>query len=184
MAHQPVGNGTSFAISGTNAQSISINHQSDTLRLVSVGAPAHVAIGTNPTATNLNYYIASNQESTISLSRPSSQRVVGITTGTTTTIDFPEGTGSPFSVGDAVSLTVNEQSYYDFNHKIVSSVDASSNFDGYYSTRIVINHDSSGIVTTFNSPYAELRGSFKIGAIAATGNGTLYAQQVQVSGVA
>jgi hypothetical protein len=115
MAHQPVGNGTSFAISGTNAQSISINHQSDTLRLVSVGAPAHVAIGTNPTATNLNYYIASNQEATISLSRPSSQRVVGITTGTTTIIDFPEGTGSPFSVGDAVSLTVNEQSYYDFN---------------------------------------------------------------------
>ena len=26
------------------------------------------------------------------------QRVVGITTGTTTTIDFPEGTGSPFDV--------------------------------------------------------------------------------------
>ena len=39
--------------------------------------------------------------------RPSSQRVVGITTGTTTTIEFPEGTGSPFGVGNlSVAITV------------------------------------------------------------------------------
>jgi len=85
MAHQPVGNGTSFAITSSNAQSSAISHQSDTLRVVAVGAPAHVAIGTDPTATNANYYVASGQEATISLGRPSSQRVVGITTGATTT---------------------------------------------------------------------------------------------------
>lgn len=184
MAHQPVGNGTSFSISATNAQSIAISHQSDTLRFVSVAAPSHVAIGTNPIATSDDYYIASGQEATISLGRPSSQRVVGITTGLSTTIDFPEGTGSPFSIGDAVSLTVNGQSYYDFSHKIVNSVDTSSNISGYYNTKITIDHDSSGILTAFNSEYAELRGSFKIGAISASGSGTLYAQQVQISGVA
>jgi hypothetical protein len=184
MAHQPVGNGTSFAITSSNAQSSAISHQSDTLRVVAVGAPAHVAIGTDPTATNANYYVASGQEATISLGRPSSQRVVGITTGATTTIDFPEGTGSPFEVGDAVSLTVTGQSYYDFSHKTVKSVDTSSNVGGYFNTRIVINHDSSGVATAFSTPYAELRGSFKVGSIAATGSGTLYAQQVQVSGVA
>lgn len=184
MAHQPVGNGTSFAITSSNAQSSAISHQSDTLRVVAVGAPAHVAIGTDPIATNANYYVASGQEATISLGRPSSQRVVGITTGATTTIDFPEGTGSPFEVGDAVSLVVTGQSYYDFSHKTVKSVDTSSNVGGYFNTRIVINHDSSGVATAFSAPYAELRGSFKVGSIAATGSGTLYAQQVQVSGVA
>lgn len=184
MAHNPVGNGTSFAITGANAQSSAISHQSDTLRVVSVGAPSHVAIGTNPVADGTYYYVPSNQEATISLGRPSSQKVVGITTGTTTIIDFPEGTGSPFEVGDAVSLTVTGQSYYDFSHKIVSSVNNSSNYNGYYNTRIVVNHDSSGIVTSFNSSYSELRGSFKVGAIAASGSGTIYVQQVQVSGVA
>ena len=66
----------------------------------------------------------------------------------------------------------------------MKSVDTSSNVGGYFNTRIVINHDSSGVATAFGAPYAELRGSFKIGSIAAVGSGTLYAQQVQVSGVA
>ena len=40
---------------------------------------------------------------TISLGPPQSNRVVAISTsGTSTIIDFPEGTGSPFGVGDAV----------------------------------------------------------------------------------
>lgn len=184
MAHQPVGSGTSFNITSSNATSGAISHQSDTVRVVAVGAAAHVAIGTSPVATTANYYVASGQEATISLGRPSSQRVVGITTGLTTTIDFPEGTGSPFNVGDAVSLTVTEQPYYDFSHKIVTSVDTSSNVGGYYNTRITVDNNSSGVVTAFGSPYAELRGSFKIGAITATGSGTLYAQQVQITGVA
>jgi hypothetical protein len=184
MAHQPVGNGTSFAISSSNSRSVSILHQTDTLRVVAVGAPAHVAIGTNPTATNINYYIASNQEASISIGKPSSQRVVGVTTGTSTIIDFPEGTGSPFNVGDSVSLTVNGQSYYDFDHQIVSSVDTSSSINGYYNTRITVNYDSSGILTSFNPKYAELRDSFKIGCISATGTGVLYAQQVQITGEA
>ena len=33
--------------------------------------------------------------------------------GTTTIIDFPEGTGSPFEVGDVVSLTINGTAHQD-----------------------------------------------------------------------
>jgi len=189
MAHKPVGSGSSFSISGTSSQSSVISHQSDSLRVVTVGCPAHVAIGTNTTATSSNYYIRTDSESTISLGKPASQRVVGVITGTKTIIDFPEGTGSPFSVGDAVSLTIlGSQSYLNFSHKIVDSVDTSSNVGGYYSTRITVNHDTSGILTAYNAPnsgtnYAELRGSFKVGAIAASSSGSLYIQQVQVSGV-
>ena len=107
------------------------------------GAGCHVAIGTLPTAATTNYYVHSGEAEVISLGTVKSNRVTGITTGATTTIDFAEGTGSPFEVGDAVSLTVTGQSDYDFTHKIVSSVDTSGGVDGYFSTRIVVDHDSS-----------------------------------------
>ena len=184
MAHNPVGSGASFTINATSAQSDAIFQQTHTLRIISVGCPAHVAIGTNPTATSTNYYVKSDGESAISLGKVTSQKVIGVTTGTTTIIDFPEGTGSPFNVGDSVSLTVSGvQSYYNFTHKIVASVNNSTNIDGYYSTRIVIDTDSSGIVTAFSSSNdAEMRKSFKVAAVAPSGTGSLYIQQVQVTG--
>lgn len=183
MAHKPVGVNSSFPTSsGTSARGVDTTlHQSEFLRVVAKGAGAHVAIGTLPTATTQNYFVHSGQEATISLGKPASQRVVGITTGTETILDFPEGTGAPFSVGDAVSLTVNGQSNFDFTHKIVSSVDTSSGLSGYYSTRITVDYDSSSVTDVFNPVYAELRGSFMVAAIG-DGTGTLHYQQVQVSG--
>lgn len=185
MAHKPVGSGSSFSITGTNAQSSEISHQSDSLRVIAVGAPAHVAIGTNPTATSANYYVRSDSEATISLGKPASQRVVGVTTGTKTIIDFPEGTGSPFAVGDAVQLTVTGQSGYDFSNKIVLSVNDSSGVAGYFGTRIVVDADtSSGAPSPTRDglgTYAELRGNFKVAALG-TGSGKVYLQQVQISG--
>ena len=67
-------------------------------------------VGTLPTATHDNFYVSSTDSEEISIGPVKYQRVVGITNGTTTTIDFPEGTGSPLAVGDAVSLTVSGQS--------------------------------------------------------------------------
>ena len=67
-----------------------------------------------------------NTDEIIRLGTKSSQRVVGVTTGTTTIIDFPEGTGQmPFRVGDAVTLT-GVQIYLTFTHKIVDSVNVIS----------------------------------------------------------
>ena len=59
MAHRPVGAGTSITINATSAQSAAFSVQSSVLRVVAVGAGAHVAIGTNPTATNADYYFPS-----------------------------------------------------------------------------------------------------------------------------
>ena len=183
MAHKPVGNCVTFATSGTSAKSSAISQQASALRVVSVGQNAHVAVGPDPTATAANYYLVSNVPETISLGNPTSQRVVGITTGATTTIDFPEGTGCPFGVGDAVSLTVTGQSYHDFSHKLIASINTTSNVGGYYSTRIVVTNNSAGIVTAFDSQlYAELRGSFKVAVKNTSGSGNAFVQQVQVSG--
>ena len=119
----------------------------------------------------------------ISLGSVKSNRVVGVTTtGTTTVIDFAEGTGSPFEAGDAVSLTVTGQSYLDFTHKIVSSVDTSGGSSGYFSTRIIVDHDYGvGYAHTNVIGQAELRGSFMVAAYG-DGSGTLHYQQVQSSG--
>ena len=193
MALNPVGSGSSLTVSTDTAKVIAngITQQSDTLRVTLVGASglegAHVSIGTDATASTTDYYIVKNEPATINIFRPSSQRVVGITTGTTTTIEFPEGTGSPFGAGSSVAITVTGQSYYDdiINGNGVASVDNSAFGNG----KIVVNADTSGIVTAYDSSnYAELRNSFKVSALAkggaATEKAALYYQQVQVTGEA
>lgn len=184
MAHKPVGSGSSVAItSGTSTRSSAFSVQADTVRVVAVSGAAFVAIGTEPTATASDYYVLAGSESTLALT-PASQRVSGIITGTTTQIDFPEGTGCPFEVGDYVTLTSSNQTYYNFTHQPVIAINSSSNKGGYYSTRVSIGTDTSGIITAFSSnSNGELRKSLKI-ATYGSGTGTLYFQQVQTSGQA
>ena len=201
MAHQPVGTGSSITVSvgaGHARTSGVISHMSDTLRVAIVGDSdlqgAHVAISKSefsPAADATDYLVLKDKPTTITLSRPSSQRVVGITTGSTTLIDFPEGTGSPFAVGSRVNLTVTDQSYYDdvVGFATVSKVWDGANIGGHYSTRISVDANTSGIVTAYDSTnYAELRNSFKVSAYgegaAAGKKGALYYQQVQVTGEA
>ena len=89
-----------------------------------------------------DYFVHSGESEILAIGKPTSQRVVGVsTTETKTIIDFPEGTGSPFATGDAVTLTATNQSYLDFTHKIVDSVDTSAGEGGYFSTRITVDHD-------------------------------------------
>lgn len=181
MSHNPIGVGFTVTSNGSSVVSDPFPHRTDTIRVVAVGKNGHVSIGTNPTATHVDYMITTSRPETINLGIVKAGRVVGITTGSTTTIDFPEGTGSPFSVGNAVSLTVSDQPYYNFTHKTVLSVSNSSGYNGNYSTRIVVDNDSSGIATAFNSSYAELRNSLRIAFISEGGNGYVHCQQVQIT---
>lgn len=181
MTHRPVGAGSSFSFTGTATTSSAFSVQSDTLRIVAVGGAAHILIGSSPTASSSNYYVPSGGSVTLALTK-ASNRVVGITTGTSTTIDFAEGTQSPFGVGDSVTLSASGQSYYDFSHQIVTSVDTNSSINGYHQSRIVVSYNSSGILTAFSSADATLRTSQKLGAIGASGaTGVLYHQQVQLT---
>ncbi len=192
MAHNPVGSGASIALTVDTANTSALMaHKANTLRVVLIGESgiqgAHVSIGTDASASTSDYYVVKDVPASINIFRPSSQRVVGITTGTTTTIEFPEGTGSPFGAGSSVAITVTGQSYYDdiINGNGVASVDNSAFGNG----KIVVNADTSGIVTAYDSSnYAELRNSFKVSALAkggaATEKAALYYQQVQVTGEA
>ena len=206
MALNPVGAGTSIQLvaAGTVVQNQTgaQTHQSAYLRCVAVDCPVNVAVSMATTAAATagitSFYIRKDTSETLFIGKPRSNRVVGLTTETdgTVTIDFAEGTGTPFNGGDAVSLTVTGQDYYNFSHKIVNSVNSTSGLNGYYSTRINVNYDygddnPGGIQTTFNNAgqvsWAEMRSSFVVGAQSATGLGAqgigaLYIQQVQTSG--
>ena len=181
MAHRPVGAGASFAFTaGTATTSSSFTVQSSVLRVVAAGAAAHISVGTNPSATSADYYVPANGTVTLGLTK-ASNRVVGITTGTTTIVTFPEGTQCPFGVGDYVTLSVSGQSYYNFNYVPVSAVDTTSGVSGYHQTRMTLNYNSSGIVTAFSSPDATVSLSNKVSAFGA-GSGSIYYQQVQITG--
>jgi hypothetical protein len=181
MAHRPVGVGSSFSVTaGAASTSAAFQVYSDTLRIVST-SNAFVKIEGEPTASSSDYYVTSVKDYTLALT-PASSRITGIITGTTTAIDFPQGTGSPFEVGDYVSLTVSDQSYYNFTHKLVSSVlTSTSAVNGYFSRRIIVENNSAGIVTAFNSNNGDLRKSVKVSAFGVT-SGAIYHQQVQISG--
>ncbi len=198
MAHQPVGTGSSIVVSvgaGHARTSGVISHMSDTLRVAIVGDSdlqgAHVAISKSefsPAADATDYLVLKDKPVTLNIFRPSSQRVVGITTGATTLIDFPEGTGSPFGVNDMVTLRVDGQPYFEASvgFSTVTKVWNGSGRNGYYSTRITVNADTSGIKTDYVSTnFAELRSSFKVSAFGiglGAKTGALYMQQVQITG--
>jgi hypothetical protein len=184
MAHRPVGAGSSLTITaGAATTSSAFSVQSNVLRVVAANTAAHVLIAGNPSASSVDYYIPSGGTATLALTKASS-RVVGVTTGATTTITVPEGTAVPFAVGDYVSLTSTSQSYYNFSHQQVLSVDNTSGVDGYHQTKMTVNYNSSGIVTAFNSQNATIVLSNKVSAFGSGGSGALYFQQVQISGQA
>jgi len=181
MTHRPVGVGTSFAITTTAAASVPISVQTKSLRIVADGAAAHVAIGYSPVAVVTDYIIPSGTSATLALDT-GTQVVAGMTTGTYTSVTFAEGTGTVFEVGDYVTFTSTLQSYWNFTHQKVISVDNKASYDGVFSTGIGISFNSAGILTAFTSPDGVLRRSVKVSARTTSGAGTLYAQQVQLTG--
>ena len=181
MAHRPIGAGISLTTGAASAMTTSFTAQSNVVRVVAVSAGAFVAIGTNPTSTTADYYVPAGGTATLAITK-ASNRVVGVTTGTTTIIDCPEGTQAPFGVGDFVTLSGSQ--HHNFTHAEVVSVNTTSNVDGYYQKRFTVNYNSSGILTAFSSPDATVSLSYRLAARTDSGAGTLYAQQVQISGQA
>ena len=193
MALNPVGSGSSLVVSTDTAKVIAtgIAQQAKSLRVTLVGASgmdgAHIKVGEMPTATTADFYLVKGETATLNISRPSSQRVTGITTGSTTIVQFSEGTGTPFGIGASVSITATDQSYYDdiIKDSPVTAIDNSAGVGGAFSTRITIGADTSGIKTDITGN-ATLRNSFKVSALAkgnaADVTGALYYQQVQISG--
>ena len=181
-AHQQVGDLVSFTATASSVQSSAIPQKTQYLRVVAIDQDAHVAVST------ANYYLVADTPEVISIGKPRSQPVVGITTGSTTIIEFQEGTGSQFTVGDTVNLTVTDQSYYDdaVSSAIVTAVAEGyePNADSGYCRRITLSANTTAIATAYSSSnFAELRNVFKVAGIRGGGsNAVVKVQQVQVVG--
>tara|TARA_R100000152_G_C6647935_1_gene90413 strand:- start:35 stop:601 length:567 start_codon:yes stop_codon:yes gene_type:complete len=186
MAHRPVGTGVTatFAAAGTAKTTAAFQVQSNSVRIVPVGTAVNVAIGTDPVATTSDYYIPSGGSAVLAMTK-ASQAVESITKGSTTTITCPEGTQMPFVVGNRVTLTDANDSNWTtlINDTKVLSVDSSSDYQGYFQTRLTVEANTSGISTAFNFKGASLVNTLKVSAIPnGAAAGSIWVQQVQVSG--
>lgn len=185
MAFKPVGICTAITIGTTSQQSTVISQQSAYIRVVAHTKSAHVAVGgTDPIATPSNFFVHEGEAETLAIGRVDAQQVVGIETGATTTVSFPEGIiGSPFAVGDSVGLTVTGQSGFDISNALVKGI--TQTVVEPFQTKVELFHDSSSGAPDQTrdglGTFAELRRTFRVAALG-LGSGTLYVQQVQESG--
>jgi uncharacterized membrane protein len=188
--HNPVGSVVTLTTSATSGQSTQIDQQSDTLRIVATSGNNHVAIGSTPVAVVTDYLVQASGESFLSLGPVLSQRVTMVTKGTTTTIKFPEGVkGSPFAVGDTVSLS--GKSGWTFEHAHITAITYPSYTTDDQRTTLTVSYNSSGWSGTWtdddenaSGDTGTLRRSFMVAARTDTGSGKIYVQQVQIAGEA
>ena len=186
--HNPVGSVVTLTTSATSGQTTQIDQQSDTLRIVATSGNNHVAIGSTPVAVVTDYLVQASGESFLSLGPILSQRVTMVTKGTTTTIKFPEGVkGSPFAVGDTVSLS--GKSGWTFEHAHITAITYPSYTSDDQRTVVTVSYDSSGWSGTWTdddeNPSGDtgtLRRSFMVAARTDSGAGKIYVQQVQIAG--
>lgn len=126
---------------GVAATSVPISLRTGYLR-ITIGSTTgssggYIAIGTDPVATQNNYHITSYDTSIIKETLRN-QRVVGVTTGTTTTISFGENNGNTFASNDYVTVSGATSAGINTTHvAILSSTNDS----------ITIAHNSSSVVS-------------------------------------
>ena len=192
MAHRTVGVGQTIRLSGTATTSTAFKVQSNVLRIVASGANAYVAIGTDPVATATDYLVTSSQPETLAMLKMS-QRVVGITTGTTTVLEAPEGTQMPFNIGDRVTLdyegnTKNDSNYTTLiNDTKVVGKSRSAGVGGDFLEKVTVEANTTGIITAFSpAGNATLFMSNKVSVISpnSDANSVVQIQQVQTTGSA
>ena len=192
MAYRTVGAGQSIALTGTATTSTACKVQSNVLRIVASGAHAYVAIGTDPVATTTDFIVSSGEPESLAMLKMS-QRVVGITTGTTTVLSAPEGTTMPFNLGDRVTLDFEGNTINDANYttkisdtKVVGK-SRSAGIGGDFSEKVTVEANTAGILTAFTpTGHATLFMSNKVSVISpnSDANSVVQIQQVQTTGSA
>ena len=192
MAYRTVGAGQSIALTGTATTSTAFKVQSNVLRIVASGADAYVAIGTDPVATTTDFIVTSDEHESLAMLKMS-QRVVGITKGTTTVLAAPEGTTMPFNIGDRVTLdyegnTINDSNYTTLiNDTKVVGKSRSAGVGGDFEEKITVEANTAGVSTAFTpTGNATLFMSNKVSVISpnSDANSVVQIQQVQTTGSA
>lgn len=185
MTLRPVGAGASVNIAGTATTSSAFRVQTNALRVVAKGKGCHVAIGTDPVATDADFYVSAGEPETIAMTK-ASQVVASVTKGTTTVITAPEGTQMPFGVGDRITMVDANDSNFNtiISNTQVTAVNTTADISGNFQSSVTVEANTAGISTAFaaNSGaavFASQRISVLQGKADAGGGGALYFQQIQ-----
>tara|TARA_R100000742_G_C4245340_1_gene64357 strand:- start:45 stop:626 length:582 start_codon:yes stop_codon:yes gene_type:complete len=191
MAIRSVGIGTSVSIGAASVQTDYFDVQSDTIKITAVGGDCFVAVGNTPAATRESLYLAANTSMSLGMTK-ASQRVTGITTGTTETIlSFPEGQQCPFGHGNYISVETGDGyagvgSY--LSHVRVISVNNKAGSpwaDGCFMTQCTVAANSEKIIPA-DVDFADARAiaSHRVAVIQAGTNAGahIHCHQVQITG--
>ena len=119
----------------TTTTSNAISLQSGYLRVSCGATAAYIQISENPVATANDFMIVPNT-SDILKQRVARQRILGITTGTTTVVEFGENNGNPFIVGDYVTISGGSPAGVNTSHTQVTASNTSSVTLGWNSTPV------------------------------------------------
>jgi hypothetical protein len=143
---------------GVASTSVAIALKSGYLR-VTIGSTTsssggYIAIGTNPVATQDNYHITSYSVDILK-EMMKRQTILGITTGTTTKITFPNNSGNPFVSSDYVTIEGAPTVGLNTSHNAIVGLDDSS---------VTINFNSSSI-TSPNISGATVARSVKVSCL-------------------
>ena len=203
MAFIGVGTGFNITAASTATRTFCIAQKTPYLRVVTGIPTAHVAIGTYPTAVASDTVVTNQQPEIISIGKPISQPITEVTIPRVQagavgicTLTVPEGYGNQLKAGSLIGLEVvtgtasaDDQTYWNLKNLYVQSVQVHQVLDSY-SDKITVTGDfiaqntqTAGIQTalaTGNTLVA--RGAFNISAYTGGVNGTVYMQQVQITG--
>lgn len=168
--------GSAAGISTTNPIALKTGY----IRIVPTGS-AYIEIGYNPgISTSTSFWVPANTE-VILKERVLSQPVVGIITGTTTTVVLPEGTSSSFDVNDYVQLTGITTVGFNTTFTRVVSVDNSTYVGGAYGRTLKLDINSSAQPPVTETVAGELRKVVKVAAYNDSANpNTIHISEVQV----
>jgi hypothetical protein len=118
----------------------------------------YVETGGSPVATVNSFQITPYGNEVIK-ERLARQRIVGITTGTSTTVSFDENAGNPFLVGDYVTIQGVTTAGINTEHKLITAVSDDS---------VTVSHNTSSVTGPIVATGANIARSVKVSVIAAS----------------
>jgi hypothetical protein len=172
-----------IASSGGISTSLPISMKTGYIRIVPE-KNAYIEVGPNPGInTSTSVWVPANQSITVK-EEWGSKGFVGVITGATTTIIFPEGTGGGFRVGEVVSISGCSPVGVNTNFATVVTVDNRTSYDSYHNTRLTLDWNTSSIGSVTNQE-GELR---KVTRVAAYNDGSgankIHITEIQVNAYA
>jgi len=173
---------TPLTMTGAAVTSNPIALRSGFLRIVPE-QDAYVEVAPTPTistTTNASIFVKAGTE-LILRDTPTTQTIIGVTTGTTTVVTLPEGTFSDFSAGDIVELTGIVPAGINTTAATVASVDASNRAGtGGFNRVITLTWNTSSQGAPITTSTGVLRRVTKVAAYGASGK--LHITEIQIAG--